>query len=80
MPLYEYRCGCGHAFESFGNPREAPCPECGSTAQRTWTPARVKVKDGYPKWVDRLDDFQKKQVDEGQEPTLPAPSAIKEWA
>lgn len=38
MPTYEYRCGdCGRNFELFqrmsDDPR-APCPECGSRAER----------------------------------------------
>ncbi len=37
MPTYEYRCPEGHEFEVFqkmSDPPEAPCPECGKTAER----------------------------------------------
>lgn len=78
MPLYEYRCECGEIFERFGDPREATCPRCGQSAPRAWTPTRIKVKEGYPKWVDKVDYLQKSQADAGKAPTLPTPAQIKE--
>ena len=38
MPIYEWQCGAGHAFEVLASPREATrrprCPECGAKSQR----------------------------------------------
>lgn len=37
MPTYDYRCPNGHEFELFqrmSDDPQAPCPECGETAER----------------------------------------------
>lgn len=33
MPIFEYRCGCGHQFEALVRPGKhpPPCPACGAT-------------------------------------------------
>ena len=37
MPLYEYKCKCGHKFEKLAtiySSKTSKCPECGSPAKK----------------------------------------------
>lgn len=37
MPLFEYRCVCGHIFETLRSSSDLtnpPCPECGGTTEK----------------------------------------------
>ncbi|MEJ7759937.1 MAG: FmdB family zinc ribbon protein [Gemmatimonadaceae bacterium] len=49
MPLYEFRCPCGHDFEKFyrsigsASPEE-PCPQCGVVAVRLMSTAGLVFK------------------------------------
>ncbi len=48
MPIYEYECFCClHRFElkrSFGENGPVSCPQCGSNAQRIFSPVPVIFK------------------------------------
>lgn len=49
MPLYEFRCPRGHAFEKFyrsigSAPSEEKCPECGEMAERLMSAAGLVFK------------------------------------
>ena len=77
MPIYEYECECGNVFEKLAyDLRNKPCPECGTTAERIISRTHSRFKEGYPKFVDKIDDHQKRQVDRGEMPTLPPPRLV----
>ncbi len=78
MAIYEYECECGNAFELLAyDLRDKPCPECGTIAKRIMSlPAYFKIIWGYPSFVDKIDDHQKRQADKGEKPTLPSPSKV----
>jgi putative FmdB family regulatory protein len=47
MPIYEYRCAKGHAFEVFQSMSEDPverCVECGAAAERVLSAPAVHFK------------------------------------
>jgi putative FmdB family regulatory protein len=46
VPIYEYECGCGEAFEELSRVGEAskPCPRCGKAAAKV--PSRCSFKHG----------------------------------
>ena len=50
MPIYEWQCGAGHAFEMLASPREATrrprCPECGAKSERVIS--AVAIHSGAP--------------------------------
>ena len=78
MPLYEFDCeDCGVRFEVLIRNNKPPiCPECHSTrVQRRLSAFSFKFA-GYPQFVDRIDDLQKRQVDRGEKPTLPHPRQV----
>lgn len=72
MPLYEYKCKCGHAFADVYKindrlkPTEDPCKECGeTTVERVLSAPRIvsgvgdlraKVSDNFK---DRLREIKK---------------------
>ncbi len=76
MPTFDFRCSnCNMTFERFVWDREhiPLCPQCHSSkVERLFTVSNLVIKDKYPLWVDRIDDWQKRQEDKGKEPTLPA--------
>ena len=79
MPLYEFVCKeCGKPFELLAwDAYPKSCPHCGSLdTERKLSTFSFKTV-GYPHWVDKVDDYQKKQADAGQEPTLPSIDKIK---
>jgi putative FmdB family regulatory protein len=78
MPLYEFECENGHRFEGVYliTSKPPPCPKCGKPTKRLISlPAYFKIT-GYPKWVDRIDDHQKRQAEKGEKPTLPQPKEV----
>lgn len=78
MPLYDYRCPkCSYTEEVLLSIKSEapPCPKCGETMKVKFSPFTFKFA-GYPKWVGRMDDYQKRQADAGIEPTLPHPKDI----
>jgi len=70
MPIYEYKCkSCGKNFETMqkiSEPPIAPCPKCGSTADRmiSMTSFTLKgggwYKDGYAKSGNKASDSKNK--------------------
>ncbi len=76
MPLYDFECqDCGSTKEYLVLAGKKPRCECGSTKlKKLYSPFSIRM--GYPKWVDRMDDHQKRQEDRGVEPTVPHPSKI----
>ncbi|MGI9020808.1 MAG: FmdB family zinc ribbon protein [Solirubrobacterales bacterium] len=47
MPIYEYRCASGHAFEVFRAMADEPlteCVECGAAVERVFHPIAVHYK------------------------------------
>jgi putative FmdB family regulatory protein len=47
MPIYEYRCRNGHAFEVFQRMTDDPvaiCEECGAPVERVFRPVAVHFK------------------------------------
>jgi len=79
MPLYELRCNnCDLVIEKLvRSPEDFRCPNCGNPMERTLSGFSIRMKEGYPRWVDNLDTYQKKQADQGLEPDLPGFNKIK---
>ena len=74
MPIYEYVCDdCCMVFEVMRKSSNSePCPYCTShNTRRKFSTFMFKFV-GYPKWVDKMDDFQKRQEGRGEEPTVPS--------
>jgi putative FmdB family regulatory protein len=80
MPVFDFHCkDCRHLQEKLirsPNPR-ITCESCGSVnMERLYTIDYFNIKMGYPLWVDRVDDHQKRQVDKAdgsdKNVTLPA--------
>jgi len=79
MPIFDFECKCGHVFERFvWDAEHIPlCNEChGSMVKRIYTVGLMNIKSGYPLWVDRIDDKQKRQEDKGERVTLPHYSEV----
>ena len=78
MPICDVDCeDCGVRIEKLiRNSGNSECPECHSvrTQKRMGTFSYKSV--GYPSFVDRIADLQKRQVDRGEQPTLPHPSQV----
>lgn len=78
MPIFEFNCtDCGQSFEVLiRNGDSSNCPKCHSrNTQKRMSTFSFKFV-GYPGFVDRIDDLQKRQVDRGEKPTLPHPSQV----
>ncbi len=78
MPLYDFSCPkCGQKQELFVRSYKidrATC-KCGGIMFRL--PPRIgRIKMGYPIFVDRIDDIQKRQEDRGEKVTLPHPKEV----
>ena len=78
MPLYTIDCkDCGINFERILKwDEDSKCPECQSEKTKKRMGAFTFKFVGYPSFVDRIDDHQKRQVDRGEQPTLPHPSQV----
>ena len=77
MPVYEYECSeCGVFEEIAYDLKDRQCPNCEAFSKRRISRTHFRFKEGYPKFVDKIDDHQKRQVDEGKRPTLPHPSLV----
>lgn len=78
MPIYEYECDKHKVFEMLAyDLRDRLCPECGAVAKRIMSLSHFKFKEGYPSFVDTIDDYQKRQADSGKVPTLPSFEQVK---
>ncbi len=76
-PVFNLKCKeCGEVKEYIIlNGKEPSCEKCGSTnLERLFSTFTFRMK--YPMWVDKVDDYQKRQEDRGIEPTLPHPSEV----
>lgn len=75
MPVYDFKCkDCGEVQEILvrSHTAEPKCLRCGSAnMERLFTIRNYTWKWKYPMWVDRMDDHQKRQVDRGEQPTVP---------
>lgn len=78
MPLFDFNCRrCGRAEEVFTPKMEVPEPVCcGGVMTRLYSADRMKIKMGYPMWVDRIDDIHKAQADRGEKLRLPHPKEV----
>ena len=79
MPLYDVRCPrCGTVEERHTQQADAKldCRNCGGETERLFT-GSFRLKTGYPAWVDRIDERQKRQADRGETPSLPHPAEVR---
>ena len=81
MPIYDYSCGdCGQEFEVITlrpGVDAVTCRDCHSkNVKKEQSIFGFKFKEGYPNWVNKMDDYQKRQKDKGVAPTLPQPSEV----
>ena len=80
MPIYEFVCDrCNSKFEEIilGAEHPQPCPACrGGTRKVMSLPRSARFAGWYPRWVDKLEDHQKRQKSEGKEVTMPPISEI----
>lgn len=78
MPIFDYECKrCGDLEELYvSHPDKVIlCTYCGQEKDKLFT-GSYQVKWKHPSWVDRVDDYQKRQEDNGITPTLPHPSQV----
>lgn len=73
MPTYEYRCPKGHEFEQFqrmSDPPEAPCPECGETAERLLSAGAGLIFKGSGFYITdyRSESYRKQAEAEARKP------------
>lgn len=80
MPIYDYLCeDCGVKQEVLVLSRNAEikCKYCDSASmKRLYTVSNIIWSFKYPGWVNKMDDFQKRQVDRGEQPTVPSMKEI----
>ena len=50
---------------------------CGEVMTRKYTMGRMRIKSGYPIWVDRIDDIHKAQADRGERLRMPHPREVR---
>ena len=51
MPIYEYRCSCGHQFEKLSRINESSkqiCPQCGGEAKKIFS----VFQTNHSAWAD----------------------------
>lgn len=69
--LYEFECrtGCGHRFDGFADPdtigKTHPCPACGATAERIFTPTKNPESFGKNSYVNRTPLWKQRATDDG---------------
>lgn len=62
MPLYQYKCECGHEFDEIlkiserNIPKEQPCEACGKTGA-------IEIQISSPRIVSGVGDFRAKVPD-----------------
>lgn len=73
MPIYPYRCDSCQAEREVIAPVDSLPPFCCKQpmTRLITMPAIIKVPFRADRWVDKLDDFQKRQVDKGEKATVP---------
>jgi putative FmdB family regulatory protein len=77
MPLYDYRCQhCGKTREIWGQMDHATPVCCDEGMERVYQMRVLKIKSGYPLWIDRMEDIQKAQNDRGERRRLPHPKEV----
>jgi putative FmdB family regulatory protein len=67
MPIFEYRCACGHEFEALVRPgkQPPPCPACGGTGlERLFSLPAVKSDSTRAKAMKAAKARDKKQATE----------------
>ena len=77
MPVYDFYCEkCGVVREVFAN-MDDPAPDCcGGVMTRRFTVDSLRIKTGYPGFVDRIDEIHKRQADKGERLRLPHPREV----
>lgn len=66
MPLYDFQCDkCEKSIEVI-LPIEHDLPACCGAFMRRVYSGQVKIKTGYPLWVDRIEDIHKAQEQKGE--------------
>ena len=79
MPIWDCKCEeCGAVNEYFyRNPtNQKKCCRCGSEHLKKLM-GSLSFKMGYPLWVDRIDEVQRRQEDKGITPDLPHPREVR---
>jgi putative FmdB family regulatory protein len=67
MPLYDYQCEkCGKTEEVLALSTDVAPPCCGDTMTRLYTAGDMRVRVGYPIWINRMEEIHKRQADKGQ--------------
>lgn len=77
MPIYNYSCdSCGKKIETL-LPMEHDIPVCCDSAMnRIYTIGNMRIKSGYPLYVDRMEEIHKKQEDKGERLRMIHPSEV----
>ena len=75
MPLYQFKCRkCPNELEMIRWTFPDPPMCCGELmALQFGTPA---IRMGYPLWVDRMDDIQRRETQNGGRMRLPHPKEV----
>jgi putative FmdB family regulatory protein len=66
MPIYDFTCGvCNRKFEAYVVNSETPSVCCGKPAEKQFS-GTFKIKTGYPKWIDKIDEIHKRESQNGE--------------
>ena len=78
MPVFDFVCPtCGRVEEFYLKSSSSAPPECcGNTMQRKWSINNYVVKMGYPGWIDKIDDIQRRETDNGGRFRMPHPKEV----
>lgn len=77
MPVYDFSCEKCGVMKEVITPQGGAEPECcGVPMKREWTVGILRIKNGYPLWVDKIDEIHKAQADKGERLRLPHPKEV----
>jgi putative FmdB family regulatory protein len=78
LPLYDFRCNsCGQTQEYFLHLNHPNPICCGEAMRRLYSVGKMKIKSGYPIWVDRMDEIHKRQKERGEKLRYVHPKEIR---
>ena len=77
VPIFDFGClKCGQVIEVLDLSNKGAPTCCGEVMTRRYTVGNLKIKIGYPRWIDRMDDIHKAQADRGERLRMVYPSEI----
>lgn len=76
--MFDFVCpACGQVKEVYLKNSASAHPECcGHEMERKWSADNFIIKLGYPGWVDKIDDIQKRETEKGGRMRMPHPKEV----